>query len=162
MIQISELLPNPKGKDSGSEWIKITNDGPSVMLSGFSIKDASGKKYVLSGGAINPDGSLIIKDTDSKIILNNNGDTVFIYDAKGGLIDTCQYGVATDDEVIICHKVMALPNNAVATIQESGTAIKTIIQPVGRNMFGGIIVSLMIVTIFWIAYKEILKIGKSA
>ena len=110
MIQISELLPNLKGKDSGSEWIKIINNGPSVLLSGFSVKDASGKKYVLSGRTINPDSSLIIKDTDSKIILNNNGDTVFLYDAKGGLVDTCQYGVAVDDEVIICHKVTASPN----------------------------------------------------
>lgn len=159
MIQIWELLPNPKGKDSGNEWIRLYNDGPAQSVSGFSVKDASGKKYNLSG-TIGGNQALTIKDTQSKIILNNSNETVYLYDTSGKLIDTCSYPTAGDDEIIRCHI------QAVAKTTTTSASVIENLDPAGeyrniaggisaRDVFGGILVSLILAVIFWIAYKEI-------
>ena len=47
MIIIKEVLPNPVGQDTTGEWLTLLNDGSeAVNLRGWSVKDASGKKFI--------------------------------------------------------------------------------------------------------------------
>ena len=90
---INEFLPNPVGKDADGEWIKLFNDGKeAVDLFGWKIKDASGKIFVFKNIKIAPAETLKLDYQTTKISLNNNGETLFLYDRNGDLIDKIEYG----------------------------------------------------------------------
>ena len=41
-VRINEILPNPLGTDTGTEWVEIYNAGPGpVDLTGWAIDDAA-------------------------------------------------------------------------------------------------------------------------
>ncbi len=103
MIIISEFLPNPAGKDTEGEWIKLFNNGDAaVNVSGWQIKDASGKAFIFSATAgkntlIAGGETLALDYKTTKISLNNNGETIFLYDGVGNLVDKAGYtGTAAD------------------------------------------------------------------
>lgn len=98
---IKEFLPNPAGKDTESEYIKLFNNGPeAVLLNGWSLKDASGKIYKLSG-SLDSEKELVLPYSQTKIALNNNGEQVFLYDGAGKLIDELSYsGQASEGQTI--------------------------------------------------------------
>ena len=101
-MQIKEFLPNPAGSDKEGEYIKIFNDGDkAVVLNGWQIKDVSGKTYNLSG-PLTSGQELSLPYSQTKIILNNNGEQVFLYDDGGKLIDQLGYsGIAEEGKVIM-------------------------------------------------------------
>jgi len=106
MIIINEFLPNPVGKDIEGEWIKLFNNGDAAVdVSGWQIKDASGKTFVFSAANKNiiAGGKILTLDyKTTKISLNNNGETIFLYDKAGNLIDKAEYtGMAADGKVYI-------------------------------------------------------------
>ncbi|MEA3449439.1 MAG: lamin tail domain-containing protein [Patescibacteria group bacterium] len=77
-IYISEIFPNPVGTDE-EEFIELYNAGErSVNLFAYRLGDSSTKPYELAA-TIQGKGYLLIKRKDSKIALNNNGDTVALY-----------------------------------------------------------------------------------
>jgi len=96
-IIISEIFPNPIGNDRESEFIELYNKGDrDINLIGWSLGDNSKKRYELSTGALTAgsfgtdafqDDSVIIKAkeylaiyrNESKIALNNSGDSVKLY-----------------------------------------------------------------------------------
>ena len=91
---IKEFLPNPIGSDKEWEYIKIFNDGNEpVLFNGWSIKNLSGKIYNLSG-ELGAQEELILPYLKTKIPLNNNGETVFLYKNKT-LIDNLGYAGGT-------------------------------------------------------------------
>jgi hypothetical protein len=101
---IFEFLPNPIGKDIEGEWIKFLNNGSApVDLSGWSVKDASGKIFKFSkSAAVAPGGYFQLDYSQSKISINNNGETLFLYDAGGKLIDKAEYaGAAPEGKPLI-------------------------------------------------------------
>ncbi|MCL5017062.1 MAG: lamin tail domain-containing protein [Patescibacteria group bacterium] len=102
---IQEFLPNPVGADNAGEYIKIFNDGDkAVNLAGWKISDASNKSFSLSG-TIQPGGNLSLPYSQTKISLNNNGETISLFDAKGALVDKLGYsGVATEGKLITHQK----------------------------------------------------------
>jgi hypothetical protein len=99
---ISEFLPNPIGKDAEGEWIELFNDSENaVNLNGWQIKDASGKTFFFKN-KIDPGEYLVFDYKTTKISLNNNTETLFLYDPKGNLIDKAEFvGAAPEGKSLI-------------------------------------------------------------
>ena len=102
MVFFYEVLPNPVGKDTGAEWIKLYNptDEP-INLSGWQIKDASAKTFIFKEKEITPNGFLTLSSEETKIILNNSGDSLFLYDQNNQLIDKASYDVSVAEGDIL-------------------------------------------------------------
>ncbi len=105
MIYIKELLPNPSGKDMDGEWIKLFNDNSSqVVLSGWTIGDASGKVFKLDGQTIPPSGDLKLTYGETRISLNNDADSIYLSDASGNEVDKLSYNGITEGEIVTAAK----------------------------------------------------------
>ena len=100
---ISEFLPNPIGKDTEGEWIKIfNNEDRNVNLYNWKIKDASGKTFIFKNIEIKAGEYLILDYKTTKISLNNNGETIFLYDSRDILVDKAEFvGVANEGKTLI-------------------------------------------------------------
>ncbi|MBI2035376.1 MAG: lamin tail domain-containing protein [Candidatus Liptonbacteria bacterium] len=86
MLRINEFLPNPAGKDTAGEFIELYNSGfTPINLSGFSLRDKSGKVFKLSG-SIEPQSFRIFWRKETKISLNNINEKVFLFDNSGALL----------------------------------------------------------------------------
>ena len=93
VIHINELLPNPIGNDN-AEWIELKNQQPfDVALRGWKLasKNSGNKPYVFSREVIPTNGLLIIMRTQSKLIFNNNSDTVRIIDPQDVVQESVHY-----------------------------------------------------------------------
>jgi hypothetical protein len=119
MVVFREILPNPLGKDTDGEWIKIANIGDQpVNLSGWTIRDKSGKTFLFSQISeeynVLPGGKdLILKYSLTKISLNNDGDELSIYNQEGQLIDKISYtGPVSDDEIIYGEEFLPQTNTS--------------------------------------------------
>lgn len=101
-MTIKEFLPNPIGSDQQGEYIKLFNDGQAViLLNGWSLKDASGKVYKLTG-SLDSQKELTLPYSQTKISLNNNGEAIYLYDSAGKLIDQLTYtGQASEGQIIM-------------------------------------------------------------
>ncbi len=95
-IIFSEILPAPKGPDDIEEWVELFNKNDfSVNLSGWKIKDSAGaiKTYILpENSKINGKGYFVIKRPDSKITLNNDGDTLELIKPDDLIADKINFG----------------------------------------------------------------------
>jgi len=101
---IKEFLPNPLGADKDGEYIKIFNDGGNaVNLAGWKISDASNKAFNLSG-TIKPNEELKLLYSQTKISLNNSGETVSLFNEKGELVDKLGYTGAAEEGKIVSHQ----------------------------------------------------------
>lgn len=109
MVFIKELLPNPVGRDADGEWIKIVNtNNEAVDIHGWSLTDTSGKAFSFQKGtSIPPMTEMTLKYSQTKIPLNNNGDTLKLIDSVGVIVDTLSYsGQVSDDEIIIADRFL--------------------------------------------------------
>lgn len=87
-IEITEIFPNPKGKDQGNEWLEIYNKGnQSVNLKNWKINKKSIKNLVIA-----PNGyatiNTALKNTNAKIQLK---------DFNGKIIDQIGYKEAKEN-----------------------------------------------------------------
>lgn len=97
-LVISELMPNPEGKDKGKEWIELQNISDSDLdLSGFVIDDEDGgsKPYALNGKII-AGGVWVLEEIDTGLQLGNTSDSVRLFGRDGRLIDEVTYEGARD------------------------------------------------------------------
>lgn len=90
-IVISEIFPNPEGSDNETEFIELFNfGGREVDLTGWALGDLTSRKYEFRSknlGDENKNNSMVIKAGgyltvyrgESKIALNNNGDSVKLF-----------------------------------------------------------------------------------
>lgn len=125
-IVINEILPNPSGDDDAAkpagEWVEFYNrSGTNIDVDGWVLYDADGTHELVvsqsnsdnnnnlsdSGETIVPgDGFLVVyRDRDDDFSLDDDGDTVRLYDdtivSGGTLIDSYTYtGVVPDDKSI--------------------------------------------------------------
>lgn len=112
-------MPNPVGDDKAGEFIKIFNDGnQSVSLGGWKLKDTSGKTFNLSG-EIKAGEELSLSYSQTKIVLNNNGETIYLYDGAGKLIDELSYGGAAEEGQVVQRQAIQRQ----ATSQENLTGV---------------------------------------
>jgi hypothetical protein len=98
-VRIGRVLPNPRGVDQENEKMILINTSNSPAdLTGWTLKD----KYneIQLAGNIKSKGELSTKvKTGSKYaFLDNKGDTISLYDAKGILQDQITY---REDQVAI-------------------------------------------------------------
>ncbi len=95
-IILNELLPNPEGDDDG-EWIELKNiSSDDIDLTDFLIQDESGRDYLISPDdfsttTIKAGEFFAIDYTISRIILNNTGDKVTIFDNNENKISEISY-----------------------------------------------------------------------
>ena len=112
LVVLNEILPNPEGLDSqdglAGEWVELYNNGDApVDVVGWYIKDAIGNTKVISSANTHT-GSTIIGASGSgsewlvvfmnAAVLNNTGDTVFLFDDEDLLKDSHAFGESNTDE----------------------------------------------------------------
>ncbi len=74
---ITEVLPNPDGDEEQGEWIEMRNvSGRDLPLCGWSIEDASGKRFDLRRLRLPLDEIMLFPRTRTDIALNNDKDSV--------------------------------------------------------------------------------------
>lgn len=115
-VVIAYVEYNPPGDDVLGEYVLIKNEGlTDVDMSGWQLKDEQNHVYTFPNGFILKAGASVKvhtgpgNDTDTDLywgrrqaVWNNNGDTAYLYDAEGHLVDKCSW---TGDEggAVSCH-----------------------------------------------------------
>ena len=104
-IIISEIFPNPEGKDI-QEWIEIKNiDTKTIDLSGWVIKDLKKEFQITSENSvntlINPGGFYVFNKDTTNISLNNTSETIYLYDKNKNLISQIEYFQAPEGKSLI-------------------------------------------------------------
>ncbi len=98
LIRFSELLPNPIGKDADGEFIELANTGAAdAEMSGWLIRNASGKEYALPSGLLAASGKLAIPYSESKISLTNGGMSLQLVGPDGSVQDLIEYPDEVDE-----------------------------------------------------------------
>jgi len=105
-IIVNEVLPNPKGNDSQTEFIELKNIGVTdIDLTGWKIGDASSKRYTVKASdfttiILKPKEFFVLYRKTTGIALNNSGtESTKIFSPDGALVGTLEYsGAAAEDE----------------------------------------------------------------
>lgn len=98
-IVISEILPDPDGKDNQEgafEWLELFNEGEKdVNLKGWILDDVQNKGskayQIKEDLVIKAKKYLVISSKDSKLFFNNPGDEVNLFWPDGVLVDSVEY-----------------------------------------------------------------------
>lgn len=99
---ISELMPDPVSPltDTTDEWIEIYNESGDPVNAGGCIltdtqKPGSTHEYKIVGGMLAPGGFMVFYSKNTKISLNNDGDSVRVLSSdKKVIFETQNYGKA--------------------------------------------------------------------
>lgn len=84
-VVLNEIMVNPVGSDTEGEFIEFLNkSNEKINLASFKITDKSGKEFNLTGYEIEPHDRLLLEYKQTKITLNNQGETVVLW--QGGKI----------------------------------------------------------------------------
>jgi hypothetical protein len=160
MVYIESLLPNPVGQDAGNEWIKIASDSSGVEnIYGWRVEDSGGTAFYLSRlGTIKPDESIELKQTG--ISLNNNGDTIFLYDKNGVEVDRLGYSESVaEGEIVFSEKLLAeqplSDSVALANITEAGVVNGSLGGSTLEPLLLGLVVATISTTAFIYLWKNI-------
>ncbi len=94
-IFLNEVLPNPDKKRQQTEWIELFNTGEKkVNLGNWQLDDSEGgsKPYIIPDSInLKPGETIVFQGTESKINLNNEKDSIRLYDYNNKLIDEINY-----------------------------------------------------------------------
>lgn len=105
IIHIEADAPGSDKDNPNGEWVEIGNQGnEAVQMQGYTLKDEANHIYTFGDFVVQPGATFQIysgqgDDSRSQLywglfgesIWNNNGDTAFLRDAQGALIDTFAY-----------------------------------------------------------------------
>ena len=96
MLSISEWLPNPQGKDAGSEWVELGNSGDApVSLQGWSLANGAGKRITLQDETVPTRGMILIPAKG--LTLRNKDESIALFDPSGNLAHESHFfGTAQD------------------------------------------------------------------
>lgn len=104
LIKINEIFPDPKGPDSGAEWVEIINAGTTpVYLQNWILDDGGtdssigSSNYKIENPTIPPGGFLVLVIPAGKFSLDNTSDTVRLFNENKVLIDFVTYESALED-----------------------------------------------------------------
>jgi len=142
-IFINEVLPSPEGSDAKNEWIEIFNGNNfEVDISNWKIQDTIGNITTYSfpeGTKIKAKGFLVLARPQTKITLQNSGDTLNLIQPDGIIIDTITYRKAplnqsynrTESDwqwstvlTLGSSNIISTPQQSKEKIQEKETEIK--------------------------------------
>ncbi len=91
MIFINEWLPNPSGKDASGEWIELLNSSDkTISLDGWFLT-SGGKKFYLNNKTIVPGGYLVLRRSETNLVLANTEGALALYDSEGGVVDGAKF-----------------------------------------------------------------------
>lgn len=93
-IFISEFLPDPKGNDSGKEWIEITNESNDVQnIAGWGIGNKAEKAVFIfpESTYLAPKGLLLLSSSLTKISLSNDSGSLFLFYPSGNISQEIKY-----------------------------------------------------------------------
>ena len=93
-LKITEFLPDPVGRDETGEWIEIFNNSDhKIDLSYFKLDDMEGGSppYTFKETVIPAKSYLVIKRSQSRIALNNDYDSLRLFDPAGKLLQEVDY-----------------------------------------------------------------------
>lgn len=98
-ICFSEILPNPDGSDD-FEWIELYNfSDQDLNLFGWSLADSSGVPFEFSSSQIIKANDYLVLDKEqTKINLNNSGDSLKLFDPEGQEICNMSYEKSTENK----------------------------------------------------------------
>ena len=100
MIYISELLPNPAGKDADGEWMEICAAGTDAeSLSGWKLQNAKGKSFSLPDQTLVPYACAAFDYSQTKLALTNTGGAFYVVSPSGEITDTAIYEGTYKDDV---------------------------------------------------------------
>lgn len=95
-LKLNEIYPAPPSGEY--EWVEIYNDENSIIdLSQYSLSDLTNKKIKFIGTTLPPLGFEI---ATSSGVLNNDGDTVFLKNNLGEIIEVATYSANFDSNKI--------------------------------------------------------------
>lgn len=148
-VYIKEFLPNPVGKDRDGEYIRIANDSDgAVSLTGWIIKDAGGKQFSLTGYRIEGRSDLVLDYHTTKIFLNNKGETLFLYNAGGTLVDEVGYSGKATEGFIYAKEIILTKEIKEEFLEDSSafTALASNNFPVTQSFLINLILTAAILT----------------
>ena len=101
VVVIDSVLANPEGRDNGLELMVLKNKSNEIInLNGWKIIDAKENSKIFESVDIPPQSSLQINQDIFKINLNNDEETVYLYDPAGNLINQMSWTDAASGEWI--------------------------------------------------------------
>lgn len=96
---ITEIFPNPSGKDAGHEWVEIFNGSDTTVdLSGWSLQNGAthARTVLFPSSLLPPDTYSLI--TLSGSFLRNQADTISLIAPDGAVMDLLSYTAAPEHE----------------------------------------------------------------
>lgn len=111
-LQITEILPNPQGKDGNTEFIELTNlSNKPIDLKNYSLDDSENgsKPYKIPQMQIASGQALTFYKSETKIALNNTNDEARLFSPTGKLIDKLTYTKTTEGKSLSIIKVLSQP-----------------------------------------------------
>lgn len=91
-IILTEVLPDPEGRDSENEFIELFNQSQeTINLASWTIKDMQEKTFVFKETKLQPQSFLVLNIKETKINLNNDIDKIKLFNEKNELIDSVSY-----------------------------------------------------------------------
>jgi micrococcal nuclease len=107
-VKIAHIQANAPGNDAenpNGEWVEIVNEGSeAVNLEGYSLKDAATHIYTFPAFTLQPgatvqlysgqgqdDASSLYWGLAGEAVWNNDGDSAFLRDSEGNLVDDYSY-----------------------------------------------------------------------
>lgn len=120
-LLINEFVSNPA---EGVEWIEIYNPGlETIELNGWLVADSTGSKTPFTASVIEPGLYALIENPKGK--LNNDGDSIYLYDPSGNAIDFVNYGDA----------LLAIKGESVARMSDGNLTITATITKGEPNIY---------------------------
>lgn len=90
-VLINEFVSDPT---DGVEWIEIINmTEEEIDLTGWAVKDATTAKTILAAQSLPGLSYFVVQNPKGR--LNNDGDSIFLFDATGATIDAISYDKTT-------------------------------------------------------------------
>jgi len=107
-LEISQVLPNPKGVDIDGEYVEIVNNGQTkINLLNWQIDDAEGgsKPYIFKTPTFLSSGeSFLLAREDSGLAFNNNRDEVRLIAPDKSIVDLVSYKKPKEGEIYTKNK----------------------------------------------------------
>ena len=90
-VKIAAILPDPYGDDQDREEIHLQGrDEVRIDLSGWSVEDQAGRRFLLSGALNGRDPLRLIVSGDPDLF-SNDGDTIHLLSPGGAVVDSIRY-----------------------------------------------------------------------
>jgi len=99
-ILFNELLINPVGEEKAGEWVELKSYwSEEIDLDGWWLCDNKCNEQSKTGGyqisdiSVGENGLIVIERNDSQIALNNDADSIFLFDPNHDLVAGVQYDI---------------------------------------------------------------------